>query len=235
MTARSLHEIVSAVGPKKHRTGQPIRRSSYRIGMREGDFWSAFDRRERNARMRAAERYDREGKEPGKRNGPLGHIAIEVLREMMRIIDFRTGRLDPSIDYLAERLRRTRSAVHAALKRLRSHGFLDWIRRFAPREDAEPFGPQVRQISNAYRLTLPRSAAELVRRLLGRAPPPDDDVTRRREEEERVAAMLATLSAEELARFRAGDTALGRELARLGRAIDRNAIPPGGMNPALRG
>ena len=93
----------------------------------------------------------------------------------------------------------------------------------------------MRQISNAYRLTLPRSAAELVRRLLGRAPPPDDDVTRRREEEERVAAMLATLSAEELARFRAGDTALGRELARLGRAIDRNAIPPGSLNPALRG
>ncbi|WP_277978645.1 replication protein A [Sphingomonas phyllosphaerae] len=168
-------------------------------------------------------------------NGPLGHFAIEVLDETTRLIDLRTERIDPPIDYLTERLRRTRSAVHAALKRLRAHGFLDWIRRFAPREDAETFGPHVRQISNACRLTLPRSAAELVRRLLGRSPPSDDDVTRSREEEERVAAMLATLSAEELGQFRGGDTSLGRELARLGRAIDRDAIPPGSLNPAQRG
>lgn len=235
MTARSLHEIASGKIKKAHRTGQKVRRNSYRAGEREHRLWSAFDKRERNARMRSAEWYDRTKKEPGKRNGPLGHIGLELLRELMRVIDFKTGRLEPSVEWLAKRLSRAKSAVHDALARLREHGFLDWIRRFEPLPDPDPFGPQVKQVSNAYGLTLPKIAADMVKRLMGRSPLPADEVTRRKEEEERTAAMLASLGAEELARVLHGDTPLGQALARLGRGVDQNAIRPGGQNPALQG
>ena len=235
MKARSIGELVGSRVGKPHRTGAKVHRRSVRVGTREAYLWGAFNKSERNARMRAAERFDRDNKQAGKRNGPLGHIALEVYRELMRIIDFKTGRLEPSIKGLAERLKRSASAIHDALGRLRDAGFLEWIRRFEPLEDPDPFGPQVRQVTNAYKLTLPQVAADMVRRLMGRAPLPADEVTRRKEEEERTAAMLASLSAEELARFRLGDSALGDALAAFGRSLDSNAIRFGGMNPALRG
>lgn len=235
MKVRSFGELVGKFAPKAHHTGQKVHRHSRKAGTCEGQLWSPFNKAERMARMRAAEQYDRENKQPGKRNGPIGHIGLDILREMMRIVDFKTGRLEPSIEYLADRLRRSKSAIHDALVRLREAGFLNWERRFEPLENPDPFGPQVRQISNAYALTLPKMAADMVRRLLGRAPVPADEVTRRQEEEERTATMLASLTSEELARFRAGDTPLGDVLAKLGRALDCNAIRPGGMNPALRG
>jgi hypothetical protein len=232
---RSIGELANSLARKAHRTGQKVHRNSRKAGTCEGHIWSPFNKNERMARMRAAEQFDRENKQPGKRNGPLGHIGLDVLREMMRIIDFKTGRLEPSIEYLASRLKRAKSAIHDALVRLREAGFLAWERRFEPVEDPDPFGPQVRQITNAYALTLPQMAADMVRRLLGRAPLPADKEARRKDEEERTAAMLASLSAEELARFRLGDSPLGDAAAALGRRIDSNAIRLGGMNPALRG
>jgi hypothetical protein len=235
MTARSLFEVATGKIAKAHRTGQPVRRNSYRVGEREGRYWSKFNKGERNARMRAAEEYDRKHKEPGKRNGPLGHVALEILREMMRRIDFKTGRLDPSIDTLATKLRRSPTTIVNGLARLRDHGWLNWIRRFEPIENPDDFGPQVKQVSNAYWFGLPKEAADMVRRLMGRSPLPADEVTRQKEEEERTAAMLASISAEDLARFRAGTSPLGDILAALGRGIDLNAITPGGKNPALQG
>ena len=187
--------------------------------------------------MRAAEVYDRKYKVAGKRNGPLGAIGIDVLRELMRMIDFKTGRLEPAIATIAERLSRSRGAIVSALARLKDHGFLNWIRRFEPIEKPDAFGPQVKQITNAYWLGLPREAADMVRRMMGKAPMPDDELTRRRAEEEATAAMLATISAEDLAAFRAGDNSpLAKALASLGRRVDaNNANPPSGQNPTLQG
>src|SRR3546814_19650743 len=59
--------------------------------------------------------------------------AIELLRELYRIVDYKTGRLDPSIGYLMRQLRRSRAAIVHALARLKEHGFLEWIRRTEPR------------------------------------------------------------------------------------------------------
>src|SRR3546814_16618597 len=80
--------------------------------------------------------------------------AIELLRELYRIVDYKTGRLDPSIGYLMRQLRRSRAAIVHALARLKEHGFLEWIRRTEPTGNVG-FGPQVRQITNAYRFCLP--------------------------------------------------------------------------------
>lgn len=109
-----------------------MRRNSYRAGEQEGRFWRPVNPRDKWAHIRAAEAYDRQRKQPGKRNGPLGHIALELLRELYRIVDYRTGRLDPSIDYLMRQLRRSRAAIVHALARLKDHGFIEWIRRTEP-------------------------------------------------------------------------------------------------------
>ncbi len=121
MTARSLFKIVGGKATKGHRPGQPVRRSSYRAGEREQRHWRPFNKAERNARMRAAETYDRKHKIAGKRNGPLGAIGVDVLRELMRMIDFKTGRLEPAIATLATRLSRSRGAIVKALARLKDH------------------------------------------------------------------------------------------------------------------
>jgi hypothetical protein len=234
MKVRSFGELVGSF-KKSHRTGQKVHRNSRKAGTCERELWSSFNPKERAARMRAAELFDRKHKQPGQRNGPLGHVALEVLREMMRIVDFKTGRLEPSLKYLAKELNRSISTIHDALGRLRKHGWIAWERRYEPLEDPDPFGPQVRQVTNAYALTLPHDAAGKVRRLNESAPMPADEAIRREEEEERTATMLASLSSEDLARFRAGDSPLGDVLASLGRALDLNAIRPGRMNPALRG
>ncbi|MEG8052691.1 hypothetical protein QP185_04545 [Sphingomonas aerolata] len=172
MSARSLFQIAGGKAKKGHRTGQPVRRSSYRAGEREQRYWRPFNKAERNARMRAAEVYDRKHKIAGKRNGPLGAIGVDVLRELMRMIDFKTGRLEPAIATLAERLRRSRGAIVSALARLKDHGFLNWIRRFEPIEDPDAFGPQVKQVTNAYWFGLPKEAADMVRRMMGKGPCP---------------------------------------------------------------
>jgi hypothetical protein len=199
------------------RTGEPVRRHS-RLRGREGPFWRPFDPKERGRMMVAAERFERVGREPGKRNGPLGPVGLEVLRELLRLIDFRTGRLDPAITTLMERLRRSKDAIVRALANLRAAGFLDWIRRYEPTGNDE--GPQVHQTSNAYRLSLPAAAARLLGRVWRPAPLPADERQRRDDRAAEVAAMIDSLPLWEQGSAIAGDgDGLGAALDRLGRAL----------------
>jgi len=182
--------------------------------------------------LRAAEAYNREHKEAGRRNGPLGHVGLEVLRELYRLVDYKSGRLDPSIDFLMKKLRRSRDAVVRALSALKRHGFLHWIRRTEP-TDNPGAGPQVRQISNAYWFDLPAKAKALVGMILGRGTPtPDDHAQREADDAAAVEAMLAQAGPEGAARFIAGDSALGDALASLGRSLGSSASPLNGQNPA---
>jgi hypothetical protein len=128
-------------------------------------FWKPIAAADRGRLLYAAERYERQTRSVrhGRRNGALGFVALEVLRELTRLVDFKTGRLDPSYDTLAKRCCRSRAAVATALQRLRRAGFLDWVRRYAPTDAAGQAGPQLVQISNAYRLMMPAA----LRRLLG--------------------------------------------------------------------
>ena len=149
---------------KGRRSGEPVRRHS-RIAGREGVFWRSTNRQEVRRIMLAARRYELATRQPGARSGALGFVALEVLELFGNLVDFRTGRLEPSIETLMRYLKRSRDAVVRALKALRDHGFLDWLRRYVP-TGAEQ-GPQVKQTSNAYRLFLPKAAAR-------RAPEPLD-------------------------------------------------------------
>jgi len=45
-------------------------------------------------------------------------------------VNFKSGRVDPSLDYITDKLCRSHNAVVPTLKALRDHRFLDWVRRF---------------------------------------------------------------------------------------------------------
>ena len=201
------------------RAREPVRRNSRLLGRYEAVFWQATSRQEVRRIVLAARRYELTGRPAGRRNGPLGHVAIEVLELLGNLVSFRTGRLEPSLDTLTRLLRRSRAAVVRALAALRAHGFLDWLRRYEPTGQTEGCGPRVRQVSNAYRLSLPARAARLLGRLMGAPPLPEDVAHAQEARAAELTAHKASLPLDQLALFEAGDSPLGRALASLGRKV----------------
>jgi hypothetical protein len=117
------------------------------------------------------------------------------------------------------KLKRSRAAVVRALAALREHGFLDWLRRYEPTALVDGPGPRVRQVSNAYRLSLPTRAAKLLGHLLT-SPPLPDDVTQEHEERHQVLKdYKAALPLSELPLAEVEDDRLAQVLGQLGRAV----------------
>ncbi len=204
----------------------PVRRGSRLAGSCEGAFWRPVPRAEVRRVLLAAKRYELVGRQAGRRRGPLGHVALEVLELLANLVSYRSGRLEPAITYLMGKLKRSKDAVVRALAALREHGFLDWLRRHERVEVLEDApGPRVRQVSNAYRLSLPARAAQLLGRWLTTASPPlPDDVVQEREDR---AAWLrehkAALPLCELPLAEVEDDRLARVLGELGRAMEARA------------
>jgi hypothetical protein len=202
-------------GATAERERIPVHRHSRAAGRCEGVFWRRTSRQDMQKILLATKRYELAERRPGSRSGPLGAVAIELVELFANMVDFRTGRLEPSIETLMRRLKRSKDAIVRALKALRTHGFLDWLRRYVPTGN-EGAGPQVQQTSNAYRLSLPARALRLLGRL-GMAPPPPDDHSHA--QEARAAEIKAhqdSLPPDELPLFMMGDTPLARSFARLG-------------------
>lgn len=206
---RSIGDVIAgAEFTKTRRTGQPVWRNSYYEGQIEKRLWRPVadgtrrgGRRYAGAVLKSAKELERktlrarQRLSPGCRNGALGSIALEVLEALyFNFVDYKSGELEPAVATIAEKIGRSYSAVHAALKRLRNARFLHWIRRSRPLDNAT--GPQVEQITNAYALDLPPEVALMVRTIMGRAPMPDDDRWERQKRKEEWDAMVATLSAE---------------------------------------
>jgi len=213
-------------------SGAPVRRHSRTAGRCEGVFWRPFDGKESARYMLAAERYERTRREANKRNGPLGPVGLEVLRDLLRLIDYRTGRLEPAITTLMRRLKRSRDAICRALKALQRHGFLDWLRRWEPVPNAGEAGPQVKQATNAYRLTLPPAAAKLLGALAGPCPTPEDHQHALETRRAAARAMVDALPLDEQAQALGGSGPLAEALARLARGVMcRSVSPPSGQNP----
>ena len=205
-------------GATAERERIPVRRHSRAAGRCEGVFWRRTSRQDMQKILLATKRYELAERRPGSRSGPLGAVAIELVELFANMVDFRTGRLEPSIETLMRRLKRSKDAIVRALKALRTHGFLDWLRRYVPTGN-EGAGPQVQQTSNAYRLSLPARALRLLGRL-GMAPPPPDDHSHA--QEARAAEIKAhqdSLPPDELPLFMMGDTPLARSFARLGMLV----------------
>jgi hypothetical protein len=198
----------------------PVRRHSHFKGRAEGRVWRPTNRQETQKILLAAKRYELAERQRGKRSGPLGAVALEVLEYFVNLVDFRTGRLEPSLDTIMLKVRRSRDAVVRGLKALREHGFLDWLRRYEP-TGHEGRGPQVRQVSNAYRLSLPQKALRLLERF-GKAPPlPDDEIQARNDRAAALAAQRAGLSFEDRLTLDLGDTMLAKALSGLGQLVGK--------------
>lgn len=213
-----LKQIGTALGRAASTTErQPVRRHSYLVGRCEGTFWRRTHKQEVKRVLLAARRYELVGRGAGRRNGPLGHIALEVLELLTNLVSYRTGQLDPSVSYLMGKLRRSKDAVVRALAALRDHGFLDWLRRYEP-TGCEGRGPQVRQVSNAYRLKIPPRALQLLG-LYRDTPAPDDLDHDRQTRAAEVEAMKQALPLHELAVLQVDDGPLGRALAQLGSLV----------------
>lgn len=205
-------------GAPNGRARTPVRRQSRALGRCEAVFWRRTNREEVQRILLAAKRYERIERQAGARSGPLGAVAIEVLELFVNLVDYKTGRLEPSIDTLMLRLKRSRDAIVRALKNLRTHGFLDWLRRYEPTGNTGR-GPQVQQTSNAYRLSLPERAKRFLGRF-GIAPPlPYDHLQAMAARTAAIEEHRVTLALDERALFDLGDNPLGQALARLGKSI----------------
>lgn len=216
-----MFEQIGAVlaGAPAERERTPVRRQSRARGKCESVFWRRTNRQDVRMIVLAARRYELAVRQPGARNGPLGGVAIEIMELLANLVDFRTGRLEPSIDTLMLKLRRSRDAVVRALKNLRAHGFLDWLRRYEPTGN-KGRGPQVKQASNAYRMSLPNRARQILGYWGMTPPPPDDHMQAAIERTAVIDAHRASLDIEARTLFDIGDNALGKALARLGKAIN---------------
>lgn len=217
------------------RTGAPVWRNSYYVGQIEDRIWKPINggtarggARWTAALLKAAKafelktRRERQETEPGTRNGELGEIGIAVLEYLYSKVDYATGRLDPAIRTIAADIGRAYSAVHKALKKLREHGFLEWMRRSEPVEDPGPGDPPARQVSNAYALLCPKGMQGWLSRLVGKVRQPECDADRRQREREAFEAMLNGLTAEErLAATWTGDSRVGGILKDIAAFVDR--------------
>ncbi|WP_027690559.1 hypothetical protein [Rhizobium leguminosarum] len=197
---------------------QPVRGESRLAGSCEAGFWRPTTRKHTQQIVAAARRYDVTMRQRGARNGPLGHVAIEVLQLLANLVDFKTGRLEPSLKFIMQKLHRSKDAVHRALKALRAHGFLGWLRRYVP-TGSEGKGPKVQQTSNAYYLCLPERARRLLEGWAAASPLPDDVAHARAAKAAEIAAYAKTLPLDEWALSMLGDTSEGRAFAKLAKAM----------------
>ena len=80
----------------------------------------------------------------------LTRIDIAVLDALLERIDHATGALFPSYETIAEWAVCSRNAAIEAIARLKTRGFIDWVRRSIRTNNEGEFAPQREQTSNAY-------------------------------------------------------------------------------------
>ena len=193
MTLTSIAAFIAETNPTPKRSYTvPVRGGSVCVGRYEKTFWRPIKKKDGFRILRTAQIYDRKTRSKGQRSGHLGHIALEILALMVHICDARTGRLEPSLNYIMGKIKRSKQAVVRALANLRRHGFIDWIRRYIPTEQDGP-GPQIRQTSNAYKLMLPIEARHTAGHH-AKPPPLPGDVITKQERQRAIQDMLDMLS-----------------------------------------
>lgn len=226
-TRRDVRQLIAGatgnLSGKRRGADRKVRRESYDVDDRRAQVFARVGDGSRATGLgwiddlvQLAEEYDLHHRKPGER-GPLQASGVRVLKIMLRkFLDFGSGQLDPAVRGIATATGYTYKTVHAALKRLKAHGFLDWVRRSRVTENEGQAGPQREQVSNAYFFPfrdLPKAVAQRWRDLRER---------RRR----RLAANADRLTAEPALPPAPSDPGLLSALGRLGAAL-------GGANPTM--
>jgi hypothetical protein len=85
-------------------------------------FWRPFNPKDTGRYLLAAERFERAGLRKGDRSGPLGAVALEAPRALVRLVDDRTARLEPALTTIMRRVKRSKDAVVRALANPRTPG-----------------------------------------------------------------------------------------------------------------
>jgi DNA-binding transcriptional regulator YhcF (GntR family) len=218
-----------------HRTGARVLRGSVEAGTFEHAFFTAPAKGETDRLLRAARRILDAGRQLRReaRTGArdltpnerlitmLTSASVRVLEEILTLSRLNSGRVFPSYDHLAEATSLGRATVARALRILEDIGFLVRQRRFKRIEDAQGPGPRYEQTSNVYRAFLPAIVREYLPRWMRPAPVPDDAAHREQSHAQDMEQMVKSLTCRELAEAHVGG-ALGKVLARLGAALDRD-------------
>lgn len=230
-TPRDVRQLIAGatgqLSGKRRGPDRKVRRESYdvddsraQVFARIGDGSRATGLGWIDDLVQLAEEYDLHNRKPGER-GPLQASGVRVLKIMLRkFLDFSSGQLDPAVRGIATATGYTYKTVHAALKRLKAHGFLDWVRRSRATDRAieseGEAGPQREQVSNAYFFPfrdLPKAVAQRWRDL-------------RENRRRRLAAKVDGRTAEPNPAPAPSNPALQRALGRLDAAL-------GGANPSM--
>jgi predicted transcriptional regulator len=80
----------------------------------------------------------------------LRRVDLTILQAMLEMVEFRTGRLFPALETIASAAGCHRNSVNGAIRRLKAHGMIDWVRRSLKTSNEGEFAPQREQTSNAY-------------------------------------------------------------------------------------
>lgn len=202
------------------RTYQPVRRHSQRWDRISPLYGQRITKTEARRIVIAATIYDRQTRYEGKR--VLGRTAIQILEFFANFAAY-SGRVEPSYEYIIENVGCSRDTLTRALKSLRAHGFLDWARRYVPTGNAS--GPQVKQTTNAYRVSLPAVAERLLDQCKKIVPIAADLVHEARERARMVREYIASLSMRQQLEIDFGDDktgcAIAASLARIHEMIAR--------------
>ena len=100
-------------------------------------------------------------------NDRLQRVDLFVLEAILHHLEFKTGRMFPSEDRIAELAGCHRNSVVAAKRRLQAKGLLDWVRRTVKTGNDGQFAPQREQTSCAYEFApVARMAARTRQRFL---------------------------------------------------------------------
>jgi len=216
-----------------HPTGARVLRDSVEAGTFEEVFFVPPAKGETDRMLRAARRgldagrqLRREARQGSRvlnaverRLITLTSASVRVFEEILTLARLNRGKVYPSYDHLADATGLGRATVARAISILEAIGFLIRQRRFK-RIEAEGAGPRYEQTSNAYRPMLPKTVQPYLPRWMRPAPLPDDEAQRLVEHDEAMTQMRAQLTCREWAET-AVDGALGKVLARLGSALDR--------------
>lgn len=117
--------------------------------------WTGISKKAASKIWHAARHWDRQTRAKSRHGGIVGRSALSVLYALLwDCLSWRSGRLDPSIDRIAELASLGRTATIDALKRLKQLRIIDWLRRAESYTD-EAGRHRLRQLTNAYGVASP--------------------------------------------------------------------------------